>query len=191
MNSTPKIPGYEVIANDPTDKSRTITRTFIHPVLLMARRNALQFVQELNENKQRSHALDTVIQLIELDRTRIPASQKIICTVFQQRFNHVGEQPQPPNIPLDAVWNGLEEMDRENEYYQEHGYEKGFGCVEMSQIMERNLLAQTEDISTLTARFFTVLYDGFAYSASLISHFNNQVKDDEVICFCTDFMLNH
>lgn len=186
MNSTPKVPGYIVETNDPASKNRPVTRTFIHPVLLNARKEAIQYVQELMSNKQRYHTL--TIQLIEMDRTRLPASHEIICTVFQQWFNQVEVQPQPIKVSLDALWNSLEELDKETDYYQKHGYEKGFGCVEMSQIMERNLLAQTEDISTLTARFFTVLYDGFAYAASLISHFNSQAKDDEALCFCTDFM---
>lgn len=134
----PVSPGYEVLANDPTGKKHYSPRTFRDGNLLAARQAAFQYAQNLQAVPMRPHALDITIHLVQINRTAITDSHRVICTVFKQRFrpNFIIQQGKPTREnqpkPLSLISERLKESEAfaqavelttyERDYYHTHSH---------------------------------------------------------------------
>ena len=108
---------------------------------------------------------------------------------------------------LFALWESLEALASEYQYYQTHHYDMGFGSVDLADITTVTRLREAFDPASLSAQeiseyvanvqnimakpaySYTVLYDSFTYAANLINTYNQHYADEnEVLCFRTDFL---
>lgn len=217
----PTTPAYIVKVIYPVEPNRNKSYTFRDADLLTARQSALQKAQQVVAEKQAHEVIDILIQFLEVDRSTITDQHRVIATVFKQRFRQTvftkdgkdlmqmdafTKKSLPPSLFLaleleqgdeacnspETLWNNLTEVENEAGYYQNNNHNAGFGYVQLEQIIEQDLLAQTEDLTTLFNRTYVVLYDGFAYAASLISHYNDSREhESEILSFKTQFLPPH
>ncbi|GAB4036709.1 hypothetical protein [Spirosoma gilvum] len=229
--------GYLVQAIDQSGKKRYASNLFRDANFLSARQTAFQFAENLQAEPLRTHVLEIAIHLVETDLSIVTNKPEIICTVFRQQFRPNLIIPQPNskrivvtidadsdlsesmNVTMDvsnddeacssprAVWNNLEELLCESEYYHIHKHNQGFGLVEVKLTGPYRQFDKVSDLSTLSdevlnerigqlrqlkedsARTYTILQDALPCAARLISDYNHYYSSREgVIDFSFDFI---